>query len=272
MRIGSLSDLHVDANAYMLQDGESFVILIGEEVQRRQLDLLLIAGDLSNDFRVGLTFLEELRATVSCPVLFVPGNHDYWSKENGETDTWKIYEAFREAPHSLLEQPVLLNEEWAIVGNSGWYDYSFGDPSFQKEDFEKMTFHERTWQDKKYVHWGRSNEEMHTFFLEKLLKDLQQVGHRQVILMTHVVTHPHFIVPTPHELFSYFNAFLGSAAYQEIYQQYPIQISIMGHVHYRQELLANGVHYICSCLGNAKEWRTTDVRKEIADALFTFTL
>ncbi len=34
--------------------------------------------------------------------------------------------------------------------------------------------------------------------VEQVKKDILEVGNRRVILVTHVVTHPDFIVPMPH--------------------------------------------------------------------------
>lgn len=263
MKIGVLSDLHIDGNKKMLKDGERYVDIVAELVHSENVDLMLIAGDISNDYKESLQFLHELEQLCSRKVLFVPGNHDYWSKENGETDTWKIYNAFKSDKTSILEKPYIINDEWAIVGNSGWYDYTFGNSKFTEEDFRLMTFNNRTWQDKLFVKWDKDNLDMHRFFYEKIEQDLQSVGNRKIILMTHFVTHPHFIVPPPAHIFEYFNAFLGSNEYGSLYESFNIKFSIMGHVHYRKKLQENNIEYICACLGNAKEWFTADPVEEL---------
>ncbi len=43
----------------------------------------------------------------------------------------------------------------------------------------------------------------------------------------------------PHRIFDYFNAFIGTSDFDQIYQQYDIRYSIMGHVHLEM-LLKNG--------------------------------
>ena len=35
--------------------------------------------------------------------------------------------------------------------------------------------------------------------------------------MTHIVTHRKFAVPMPHRIFDYFNAFIGTSDFDEIY-------------------------------------------------------
>lgn len=272
MKIGVLSDLHIDGNALALQEATSFVDLIANMVHKEQVDHLLIAGDISNDYVQSLNFLTELEQAARCKVLFVPGNHDYWSKINGEERTQKIYEAFKQDCTSILEKPYLLNDEWAIVGNTGWYDYSFGSSEFSTDDFNRMSYLERTWQDKLYVHWGRTNQDMHQWFYNKIEQDLQAVGNRKIILITHMVTHPEFIVPMPNEMFAYFNAFIGSSMYEQLIEKYPINYSIMGHIHYRKRMMISQTEYICACLGNKNEWKTTDVEQEIQDAFMTFEI
>lgn len=252
----------------MLASNENYVHLVANKVKQSEVELLLIAGDISNDYQRSLDFLHQLEQVSSCKVLFVPGNHDYWSKDNNVTDTYKIYEAFKADSTSILEKPYVINDEWAVVGNSGWYNHSFGSSQFSDEQFSEMTYKGRTWQDKIFVHWGASNQEMHQWFYNKIEKDVQAVSGRQIILMTHMVTHPHFIVPMPHELFSYFNAFIGSSEYKKMYETYNIKVSVMGHVHYRKQWIENDVKYICACLGNCNEWRTKDPVKEIDDAFF----
>ncbi|TQR17514.1 metallophosphoesterase [Psychrobacillus vulpis] len=272
MKIGVLSDIHIDRNAEMLSGGQSYVEIVAEKVRLEQIQLLLIAGDISNDYLTSLKFLQELEKECACKVLFVPGNHDYWSKINGITDTKLIYEKFRTDATTLLEKPCLINDDWAIVGNSGWYDHSFGNPKFSQEEFAKMTYNGRTWQDYYFVHWGMSNLEIHRWFYKKIEEDLQAVEGRKVILMTHIVTHPEFIVPMPNSVFEYFNAFIGSDEYKKLYEKYNIKVSVMGHVHYRKTLKLNDTTYICACLGNSDEWRTGDPVKEIEASFATFTI
>src|SRR5699024_9073496 len=99
---------------------------------------------------------------------------------------------------------------------------------------DRMKYRIGAWNDKYYVHWQEENQAVSQWMLSKIEKDLQSIGNRKVILMTHVVTHPEFVVPLPNRVYNYFNAFLGSRSYETLYQNYPIAYSIMGHVHFRK--------------------------------------
>lgn len=221
MRIGVISDLHVDLNEH---PGEPLVeeALLDQAVWQK-LDGLIIAGDISNDVNRSMSVLNMLQTESGIPVLFVPGNHDYWSKDNGITNTWQVYRQFQSFEGCLSERPYQLNRDWTVIGNSGWYDYSMGEPEYSFKDFERMHAMERTWQDSIYVKWGMSNRDIHRYFYDRMERELSEIGgNKPVIMVTHMLTHPHFKVPMPHPQWSYFNAFLGSQDYAELYRKYGV--------------------------------------------------
>lgn len=269
MKIGMISDLHVDVNAGSEERGIEELLL--ERAAGSGLEALIIAGDISNDVNLSLKVLRNLRSTLDIPVLFVPGNHDYWSKNNGVTDTWSIYEQYRTFEGCLSEKPYELNEEWTVVGSSGWYDYSMGEPKYTFEDYERMEAMGRTWQDSLYVQWGRGNREMHRYFYESLERDLEASRGKKIVMVTHMLSHPHFKVPLPNERWEYFNAFLGSLEYGELIRKYDVSHAVMGHVHYRKRLTVETDHgqaeLICACLGNRPEWKLDSLEAEIDQAL-----
>lgn len=265
MNIGVISDLHVDLNEQ--QEDLSIEQALLQVVQERDLSQLIIAGDISNDLHLSLRVLEELREASGIPVLFVPGNHDYWSKENGMTDTWEIYRAYQMYSGCLSERSYSLNEQWAVIGNTGWYDYTMGEPKYGTADFEEMKLGERIWQDSIYVKWGRSNAEMHRYFYDTLEQKLIKQQGKQIILVTHMLGHPFFKVPMPHPRWEYFNAFLGSTEYTELYEKYNVRYAVMGHVHYRKRQVHRETEMICACLGYRREWRQAAAVEEIRSCL-----
>ena len=97
--------------------------------------------------------------------------------------------------------------------------------------------------------------------------DLEQVKDKNIILMTHIVTHKKFAVPMPHRIFDYFNAFIGTSDFDQFYEIYPIKYSIMGHVHFRNIIEESGIQYICPCLGYQREWRTKNLETEIQNTI-----
>ncbi|MBG9205693.1 metallophosphoesterase [Mammaliicoccus sciuri] len=266
MRIGTISDLHIDRSKdYYPQD---FEYILAHEITHLNLDLLLIAGDVSNHYLQTMQFVQNVKRHSKVEVLFIPGNHDYWKKDQEEKSSYEIFEYYKAQPESIIASPYIVNEDWAIVGHSGWYDYSFADQNkFSMERLERRKYYGSTWLDKEHIDWGKSDLEMSRLAAESVKNDLEHVKDKNIILMTHIVTNRKFAVPMPHRIFDYFNAFIGTSDFDKFYEAYPIKYSIMGHVHFRNIIEESGIQYICPCLGYQREWRTTDLATEIKNTI-----
>lgn len=269
MKIGAISDLHIDRNPKL--DAQAYLESLIRVVKKRDIDILLIAGDISNHFQEGYQFIRELKYNISIPVLFVPGNHDYWAPDDAITSK-EIYEFYAEKPECLIGKPYEINDEWAIVGHTAWYDYSYADDKFDLERIERGKYYGATWQDKVKIDWQTDDRALSQLAATQTEKDLASVSDKNIILMTHIVTHPQFVVPTPHRIFDFFNAFIGTRDFDSLYQKYPIQYSIMGHVHFRKAIVDKGITYMCPCLGYRREWRTDDIDTEMNHALVDFDI
>lgn len=274
MRIGTISDLHIDRNEDMLKRGESFAQLVAEVLREKRVDRLLMAGDISNHYLTTHTFIEEVSFLSGVPVHFVPGNHDYWARDHEVTDTNTIDAFFNQKTYSLVNNPVLLTNEWALVGSPGWYDYGYGNHDrYSIEQFDRKQYGFASWNDKHYVNWGQPDQVISHKMLNQLRQDLKSVGRRKVILMTHVATHPEFIMPLPHRVYDYANAFLGAQSYESLYEEFKtIEYSIIGHVHMRKILQEKERTFITACLGNHKHWKKFDVKNQLTKSLVTFDI
>ncbi|EXJ23549.1 putative phosphohydrolase [Alkalibacterium sp. AK22] len=264
--------MHIDRNEVFV--GPELERMLGDILKRKAVDLLLIAGDISNHYLKTHDFIRKLEQVSQIPVLFVPGNHDYWSRDHSVKDTNRIADFFNRQSYSLAGQPRVLTDCFAVVGTPGWYDYGYADHSiYSQQDFEKKQYGFASWNDRHYVNWGRSDQTVSQEMLEQLHKDLQSVQHRRIILMTHVATHKAFVMPLPHRVYNYANAFLGAKAYEALYEQYSaIDYSIMGHVHFRKVLRDEQRTYISACVGNHKHWRIKDIGTQIENSLLTFDI
>lgn len=269
MNIGVISDLHIDRHQ-KLEPNDYLQVLV-KVITTRELDLLLIAGDISNHYKLTAKFINNLEQLAAIKVLFIPGNHDYWTTEADATSS-DILQFYMSMEQCLIGKPYHLNDDWAIVGNTGWYDYSYADPKFSLEKIAKRKYYGATWQDKVKIDWAIEDRKLSMIAAKQTIKDIEQVKQKKIILMTHIVTHPKFAVPTPHRIFDYFNAFIGTSDFESIYQSYNIKYSIMGHVHFRNSFKEQGVTYICPCLGYSREWRTADIENEIRHALYQFSV
>lgn len=272
MKIGIISDLHIDSNNRRLQHDYKYVPMLSEMMADRHLDVMLIAGDISSDYQLSHDFLKELQDQSGKPAFFVPGNHEFWQPPESSTDAHDIFNYFLKQEENLVGQVRHLNEDWALVGSPGWYDYGYGNhEQFSLEDFERKKYRFAHWNDKRFVHWRQSDREVSRWMKEQLIADLESVKDKKIILMTHVATHPRFVVPLPHKLYDYVNAFLGARSYESLYRDYDVRYNIMGHVHWQQTLISRRVKHMMACLGTRKQWMNRlDPKTEIENTLMSF--
>lgn len=268
MRIGAISDIHVDINREF-----PILELLSQKVTEKRLDCLLIAGDISDSQSVTLDFIDGLTKRVGKPVYFVPGNHDLWNQGSHKpADTAEIYRRYQEHPACLIGKSISLSTDWVVLGDTGWYDYSFGNQRYSADDFEKKTMLERIWQDSVFIDWHQSDAQVHRDMLKRIEKQLLDTSGKKRIVVTHMITSSEFTVPEGRESWGYFNAFLGSRDYEGLFERYDVVYSVMGHVHYRRQLMSSGVSYICSCLNYHSEWQSDNCEREIVRALTVINL
>ena len=94
MKIGIISDLHIDSNNRRLQHDYKYVPMLSEMMADRHLDVMLIAGDISSDYQLSHDFLKELQDQSGRPAFFVPGNHEFWQPPESSTDAHHIFNYF----------------------------------------------------------------------------------------------------------------------------------------------------------------------------------
>lgn len=274
MKIGTLSDLHIDRNEWELDAGTTTLSILSDMLREKAVDVLLVAGDISNHYLKSHDFLEKLAEQSGIPVKFVPGNHDYWAKDHDVTDSHEINAFFNKQAYSLVGRPYDLNEEWAVVGTPGWYDYGYADnEKYSEAQFEKKKYGFASWNDLHFVNWDQKDKEVSQDMLDQLYKDLDSVKNKKIILMTHVATHQEFVVPLPHRIYNFANAFLGAKAYEAVYEDFEsIKYSIMGHVHFRKVIRDAGRTFISPCLGSSKHWTDKRLKNQLEKSLVTFDL
>ena len=252
MKIAAISDLHLDIN-------RDYPVLeaLRDEVEESGASYLLVAGDVSEDFRLTGDKMRKLDESSSFSVLYVPGNHDLWSPEPDRYGIDYIYSFFKDDERCLTGKEM-VDGDVAFIGDVGWYDYSFGNHCcFSDEMFEKMTYMGRTWQDGIRNPWTRDNRGRCSLQLEGIESSLGRVEGRKIVAMTHMLPIREFTVLDARPEWEYFNAFLGSLRFGDLFESRGVSYSVSGHVHYRKETEKNGVCYICPCLGYYSEWRFT---------------
>jgi putative phosphoesterase len=257
MKIGLLSDIHVDINF----NGEDMVTpAVCESIRNNNLDLFITAGDISSDHQLTLEVVKRIEKESGRDCLFISGNHDLWNEKHPDITALEAYTAMAAHPHNLCSGPVKLKDGWSAAGDTCWYDYSFGSSSiYSFEDFERRSYNDRVWQDSIKTSWNRSDKETHDWFMERLEVSLEKAAGDDIVAVTHMLPIEEFTVPVPNETWDYFNAFLGSRALGDFLLSRPeVKYSVSGHVHYRKQVEKAGKTFICQCLGYSTEWQGTD--------------
>ncbi len=255
MKIGILSDIHVDID-HKTPHGVLEGIVVA--IKQNGVDFMVIAGDVANDYELTLRALETIEDASGVPCLFVPGNHDIWNEKHPDLNAWDTYEALKQFHGNLCNGPRELGNDWVVIGDLGWYDYSFGGREYSVEEFDRMKINGRLWQDKVKAKWDRSTIEMHRYFCDKLEQQLKDHRDKKIILVTHVLPLLDFTVQPPDAQWNYLNAFLGSREYGQLALHYSVAYSISGHVHYRKEQVYEDTVFICNCLNYASQWLDND--------------
>ncbi|KVH11664.1 metallophosphoesterase [Burkholderia sp. BCCIQ04A] len=111
MKVRVLSDLHLESN-------------LPDAIAHADADLVVLAGDIHNHAE-GLRWAAET-FDPAVPVIYVPGNHEYYDGEFGALET-----AMRDAAHALDNVHYLNNgvyvdpaQRFRVLGTTLWADFS----------------------------------------------------------------------------------------------------------------------------------------------------
>ncbi len=275
MKIGVISDIHVDEQS----SEEELLNTLSECINDKNIDVMLVAGDISEDYKKSIDFMRKLNKSINAKLYYTAGNHDLWSKYHEEENIDSIVKIFSKEESFVHNKAVELSNDVVLIAGCGWYDYSFASSEFKLDELEEKSYLEKTWQDKLYAKHELGDIELHDAWNEELINLIMQYSDKKVILMTHMINHPDLCVDEEHpkyEMWKYFNAFLGSQELYFITKCDNIKVAISGHVHYRRSFEDDNTYYMCRCLGYKSEFDlfggTNDLKSQIESALEVITV
>lgn len=263
--IGFISDLHIDYNEHKL--GLDLTKETIDFFEQKDLDFLIISGDISSSFEFSSQFVNELNRAIRTKVFYVPGNHDVWSNKNIKTET--ILKKFENDPNCLLYKIVELPNNNFLIGGFPWYDYSL---DTQNNPEQKIIINQKIWADNLYTNIDNWKE----FSLneQKKLENIISESPKNGILTIcqHFVPSEKFLVEKPNDpSWNDMNAFMGSKNISKLKNKFNnIKNITFGHTHKRfGNVKFNGVNYISGQLGYKHEWTGDSYLKELNKVLIT---
>ena len=254
MKICVISDLHIDQSRWdwdVLQDHPA--------------DLVIVAGDISNDIMRNCTWLAKLR-TIYPKVLWIAGNHDYYNSGFHETRIYtpgdpphpyyvaemrEHYRQFSEH-HDIhfLDPGSVTIDGVTFVGATGWHDYVAGEPYTREQQIS-------VWHDyinDRFIRWN-ADEPSHVNPCQAGNIDaayLDQAVARATgpcVAITHHIPHRSLLWQKPHD--PIWTAMHGSFANTQLekIQSPDLKYWIYGHTHARGMKTINGCKYVCNARG-----------------------
>jgi putative phosphoesterase len=267
MRIAILSDIHEGLNRK--NTGKDIIAILKKWINSHSPDLFIISGDMTAGPKKSLNLLNQLQ--IDCPqtkLLFVHGNHDVYHE-----DSMDAYETLLQFQGNLGNGPIELNEDWVVIGDGGWYDYTFGIDEFTGEQFAMGKYNDFTWPDKTYAHWLKSDQDETNRYLEQIESWLIDKQGKNIIMISHFVPFSRFVLKKNDLSWDFFNAMMGSTRFGELALKYGVKKYIFGHIHTRFHENYNGIEVICNPLGYfPHEWNSADAEEEIFSTIIVLEI
>jgi putative phosphoesterase len=258
MKIAVLSDIHEGINRK--KTNIDIMALLNNWLDANQPDVFIISGDMTAGPEKSLNLLNQLQQTnPQTKILFVHGNHDIYYG-----DSTQACDILLQFPGNLGNGPIELDDNWVVIGDGGWYDYSFGMKDYSEEQFAIGTYDSFTWPDKTYANWLLDDQTLTNHYVDKIEKWLQQYEGKNIIMVTHIVPFSNFVQQKGDPSWDFFNAMMGSQRFGELAEKYNVKKYIFGHIHTRYHEQYKGIEMICNPLGYyPHEWNDHSPEKEI---------
>lgn len=275
MKIGAISDFHFDVDYPRPSEAAG---RMGAWIASQDVDVVLVAGDLSHDLDVFQQAGQALTQPLDIPALFVPGNHDLWVENSGrasgassEERLWKILPdvAAECGLHPLWTHPRAVGEVW-FAGSYGHYDFSFARPDLFNEQIARTKrFGTHQWVDARFMRWPSFQEDfpdqagsypddrrLCQRLIQDLKADLKKGGSRTKVALTHTVPFEDGIVYKGDPNWDVMNAFMGSRKLGQALTDQKVQAAVYGHTHINHRFQHQHVQAVCPPMGyyQSREW------------------
>ncbi|MEH6949710.1 metallophosphoesterase [Bacillus sp. JJ634] len=255
------SDSHLDVNSNQM--GRNLLSELISVIKDKKTDLIIISGDLTNFADNTLKIIDVIQYQIGTKVLFIPGNHDVWVDQN--QSSWDGYNIIKSHDSSLIDKPYVINNEYAVIGDMGWYDYSFSPETIPHSILRSRK--KKLWNDSVYARWNMNDIDLQRIMIDKFEKQLSTFKDKKIIFVNHFIPYKEFITFKANDAnWNLCNAFMGSSDLGGLLDQYSnIEWVLFGHTHKRYGVIRDfhGKNIICNPLGYKGEWESDDFISEL---------
>ena len=262
MRLAFSSDNHLDINRV---DVDAAAHAMAAELRTQQIDYYVNTGDTFNDMRKTRAFYAQLQELVgsATQVRYLAGNHDMirgtdYAELEGLTDPLYL--------HNRAEN--LPGTDWTLVGNNGWYDYSFAPAAAELTPEALWHWKKAYWIDG-VIDQPQTDQERMAVVLQQVAASLRAAIGRRVLFATHFVPRAEFLNPRMlhDDVGAKAAAMLGSARLGLLLQQNAVAYAAFGHLHHRDApRVLDGTEYLHTPVGygtaRRHEWNSSDFMTE----------
>ena len=230
MKVFAVSDIHVDY-------AENLAWVLSLDHREYGSDILILAGDVSDKMQLLEQVFVSLAASFKA-VLFVPGNHELWVRENNFDCSLDKFEAISELCKSCgVRADVLKLSDISFVPLYSWYDFSFGEPDRHLR---------RAWRDFQVCSWPEhlaESQDVTEYFLKLNIPNLN-ISNKTVISFSHFLPRIDVMPAGIPEKRRNVYPVLGSEALGVQVKQLNPTIHVYGHSHVNNAVDLDDIHYV----------------------------
>ncbi len=264
MKIGLVSDLHIDASPW----NKALVPHLVGAVAAAELDVLVVAGDIASHLVPLSETLNDFQlANLECHKLFVPGNHDIWAIETPDVTSEQKCDIISQICyecgfHPLMEKPF-VTEKVAFCGTIGWYDYTFAPDGygFSEDQYAKKKLMGAVWNDRRYAKWSDPDPVVARHFEADLETQIASIRNdvSRIIVVTHHVPFRECVQYRGELPWDFFSTFMGSKGLGAQCLREPLVThALFGHSHQVLDRQIHSVRAINAPIGYLHERPTVD--------------
>jgi len=256
MHFDLVSDLHVDFWSDTVNRSW---------LEHKQSDVLVVAGDISDNPGVTFDFLNELCHHYTT-VLYVDGNHEHQKRLDHVLDSDKDFrrDSLLCNAHYLPNKDIIIDDV-AFVGANGWWSFDFGVPDMPTErcvkHYQEITgFTDSSLDEQKTVAHRDAD-----YLYDKVASYSGNPHVRSIVIVTHTLPHRSCISWNEYPPDTHFTGLYGNTRHEEVLEynhRGKLSHWVFGHNHDQKHFMEGSTKLISNPRG-----RPADYNREIYQPL-----